>query len=204
MARGSSDEDKEIIRLYVTEHYSMQQIADTFNVSLNKIVYRLDKHSIERRNLSEAIRYLNLVKHQKGDFHVKSKLTNSEEKLKVAGTMLYWGEGTKTGGSVALCNSDPRIIILYLKFLREICGVSEKRLRIGLHIYPDHKAEKLIRYWSTVTGIPKKQFNVPYVHVGRRGTYKRLSKYGTVAVRYSDKKLLATINSWISEYNSIL
>ena len=53
----------------------------------------------------------------------KKDFTNlSSRELKIIGTMIYWGEGGKTGNwSVRIANSDPTIIIVMMKFFREIC-----------------------------------------------------------------------------------
>lgn len=118
--------------------------------------------------------------------------------------MIYWGEGTKSGNSVVLSNSDPKIIRLFLKFLRVICGVAEKRLRIVIHKYPDHDENKLREFWSNITKIPNSQFCKSFLHNKPTGNYKRISEYGTISLRYSDKTLLEIINRWISEYNEKL
>ena len=69
-----------------------------------------------------------------------------------------------------------------------------------LHLYPDQNIGTLKRFWSEVTQIPVSQFHVPHVHVGTKGSYKKKSQYGTVAIVYSDSELLKIINSWIAEY----
>ena len=114
--------------------------------------------------------------------------------------MLYWGEGTKGGNSVVFSNSDPDMIQLFLNFLRVICGIDEKRLRLLLHIYPDQNESKLKKFWSEKTKIPQAQFSKTFCHSGKNGTYKNLSPYGTISLRYSDKLLLNVINDWIKDY----
>lgn len=39
--------------------------------------------------------------------------------LHVAGCMLYWGEGNKGKNDLAITNSDPDLLRLFLRFLRE-------------------------------------------------------------------------------------
>lgn len=193
--------DKKIIGLYIDKKFSVQQIADLLNISSSKIRYILDQNKIERRNRSEAIRYLNITKLNKPEFKLINNLSNSQERLKLAGAMIYWGEGTKSGNSVVLSNSSPEMIAVFLKFLREVCGISEERLRVVLHYYQNQDEGKLIGYWSQIMKIPQRQFCKSFLHNIAGGSYKTKSQYGTISLRYSDKKLLGVINSWIKEYS---
>ena len=117
--------------------------------------------------------------------------------------MLYWGEGYKRGGEVSFSNSDPRMIKVFLRFLRHVCGVHEERLRMALHYYQDHNPKELMTFWSEQTQIPALQFHTPYLHVRNGGTYRELSRYGTATVHYADKKLLKQILTWITDYYSL-
>jgi len=190
---------KEIAILYQSG-LSAQQVSDELHISSSKVRYALAKQSISRRNHSSASQMLHLTKFGKKQCCVKSDFTGDEEHLRIAGTMLYWGEGTKSGSSVMFSNSDPQMVKLFLKFLREICGVEESRLRILLHIYDDQDENSLKTFWSKVTKIPLCQFSKTYYHSGKKGTYKKTCLYGTVSLRYSDNELLKIINNWISEY----
>jgi hypothetical protein len=192
--------NKKVVALYKDKFLSVQQIADKLDFSTFKVRYILDKSDVKRRKISEAITCLNLTKFNKGVFKIRENLSVNEEKLRIAGIMLYWGEGTKAGGSVAFSNSDPEMIKIFLEFLRNICVISEDRLRILLHIYSDHDENKLKIFWSNVTKIPESQFSKTWIHEKKGGTYKKVSKYGTIQLRYSDKRLLKIINGWIEEF----
>ena len=54
----------------------------------------------------------------------------TDRDLLIAGTALYAGEGAKTDGSVLFANSDPRMVALFLRFLRRFFDVDESRLRL--------------------------------------------------------------------------
>ena len=203
MARGHIDTTK-LLQMYAVDKLSMKQIAERFNSSVSGVVYHLNKLGIERRSIADAITALNVVKYKKPQFQPKKELSTEDEKLKIAGVMLYWGEGAKGHGSVQFANSDPAMIRLYLSFLRKICGVSEGRLKATVHYYPDHSPEALTKFWSEITRIPKTQFYKPHMHMGKRGTYKLKSTHGTIAIYYPDKKLLNLILSWIDMYGNNL
>ena len=189
--------DTRIVDGYENRKLSEMQIARLFSISPNRVRRILDQHQVQRRSISDAITNLNITRFNKKPFVAKTELNATDQLLKWAGIMLYWGEGTKKGASVALSNSDPLMVMIFMDFLRSICGVDEKRMRIGLHYYQDHNPDTLVAYWSKLTGVPKSQFDRPFLHNAGKGSYKLKSKYGTVAVRYSDTKLLTLIINWI-------
>lgn len=193
-------EESKIIDFYVSSKLSEAQISERLSVEPRVIRKILDKNNITRRTRSEAIRYLYITKFNKRPFVLKKKLSLREQQLKIAGTMLYWGEGSKKGNTVALANSDPDMIRTFISFLKKICGVDPRRIRAIIHYYNDHNPGELIEYWSRVTKIPRAQFYKPFLHKKARGTYRAKSNAGTISIQYSDKKLLEIINSWIRDY----
>lgn len=177
----------------------MMQVSERIGLSVSGISYYLNKFKISRRSISNATYNIYETKFHKKPFKLKKKLSRADFELKIAGIMLYWGEGAKTSDVVQFTNSDPDMIRLFLKFLRDICGVSKKRLRAIIHLYTDQDRIFLEKYWSSITNIPREQFYKSHVHVGKIGTYKNKSRYGTLAINYSDKRLLNVILSWIQE-----
>lgn len=193
---------KQVIDNYSLKNLSVAQIASNLNVSLAKVRYCLKKFEVPKRSISEAITSLNITKFNKIPFVPKRNLSFEERELRVAGIMLYWGEGAKTGGVVKFANSDPVMIKVFLKFLREICGIHEERLKALIHLYPDHDQSKIEKFWSGVAKIPLTRFNKSHIHLGKKGTYRNKSMYGTICINYSDKRLLKTILEWIEEYKT--
>lgn len=170
-------------------------------LNASRVRWVLKKYKIQKRTISEAVRQLYITKFDKKEFLLNTKLTPEQEKLKLAGIMLYWGEGTKKGHNVALANSDPVMVALFVRFLREICGIDENRLHITLHHYLDQNEPSLKKFWSKSLEIPLEQFYRSYAHLNTKGSYKKKSQYGTVSVQYSDVALLKVIIGWISEYS---
>lgn len=166
---------REIKQAYVERLLSEKQIAEKFRISPNAVRRCLDALEVKRRSRSEALRCVYVTRHGKRKFTLKKRLTPEEEKLKIAGTMLYWGEGSKNGATVTFSNSDPDMVRVFMRFLRVVCGVSEEHLRLTLHYYEDHNSQELIKFWSSITKIPQSQFHTPYLHLRRKsGTYKNL------------------------------
>jgi hypothetical protein len=191
--------DNKIVKLYESG-LSAKQISDYLDLSCFKVRRSLKLQSIPMRSQSNASRMLHITKFGKKPYCLKSQLTQEEDHLRPAGIMLYWGEGTKSGNSVVFSNSDPQMIKLFLKFLRNICGVDNSRLRILLHLYHDQNEKQLKNFWSKITGISINQFSKSYIHIAKGGNYKKISEYGTVSLRYSDKELLNMLNNWIDGY----
>jgi len=86
----------------------------------------------------------------------------SEREFFVLGLALYAGEGTKRGGSVCFANSDPRMIWMFVTWLRRFFDVDEMRLRVRLYLHDGLDLAAAIRFWSELTGIPPNQFIKPY------------------------------------------
>src|SRR3989344_2635271 len=194
---------KDIVQLY-KNGLSMMQIAQKLHLSISVARYWLDKKKIKRRSISEAITNLYITKFHKQPFRLKKNLSKNDQELKIAGIMLYWGEGSKTGNAIKFTNSDPKMIKLFVNFLRKICGISNNRLKALIHIYPDHNNIKLQKFWSEIIKIPLNQFYKSHIHKGEIGTYKYKSQYGTVAINYADKKLFEILLLWIEQYQEKL
>lgn len=127
----------------------------------------------------------------------------SKRDIFMVGLGLYIGEGSKTGGHVRIANSDPRMIVLAMKWFKEACGCKQENFRLAIHLYPDNNIERCLAYWSKVTGIPRSQFGKTQID---RREHKKSQKrgklgYGTaqLSVRGSGKLgvyLARKIEAW--------
>ncbi len=190
---------KLIKTLYCDEKLSMREISEKLGVNIDTVVYFMRKNKIPRRSLKEANALL--FKNKKLSFKENNTLSFIEEQLKLAGLILYWGEGYKTIKShgIDFANSDPDMVAIFVKFLRVIYRVDEKRFRILLYCYANQDIKSLIRFWSKLTGIPKKQFSKPYVRKDFKENGRKM-KYGMVHIRYADKKLFLSIMESVEEF----
>ncbi len=99
----------------------------------------------------------------------ESKIDNltSREKLLVL-CSLYWAEGSKK--DLGLSNSDPKLIGIYVQFLRECFDISGDRLRVSIRIYEDLDREKCLEFWEKIVGVPKENFvSVDVLHGRKTG-----------------------------------
>lgn len=198
----SKNTQNKIVELYVNDRLSAMQIAEKLNISNSTVCYWLVKKDVKKRSISEAVNNVYLTKFGKKPFELKKVISKVDNELKIAGIMLYWGEGAKTENTVKFANSDPEMIRVFLSFLREICGVQEERLKALIHLYPDNNEDELKIFWSKLTNIPISQFYKSHIHKGKIGTYKNKSRWGTITINYPDKKLLHVLLSWIEQYKA--
>jgi predicted DNA-binding protein YlxM (UPF0122 family) len=193
---------KEVKRLYYKNKLSVKDVASRLNVSIDAVFYCMRHNKLKRRKKEES----NSIRYERSEPSFKVKKINNEKLkiLKAIGVMLYWGEGYKTGkNTVDFANSDKDMIILFLKFLRKICGVDEKRLRVYPYFYANQNIDENKDYWSKIAKIDKNQFTRPYVRNDFNRDKLNKMPHGLIHIRYSDKKLLNLIKNWIEEYKKI-
>jgi len=114
------------------------------------------------------------------------------------GVALYWGEGGKTQTTTRLSNSDPAVITVIMRFFREVCLVPEEKFRGHVHTFAHQNADKAVRYWSEISGIPKNQFFKTYVKKSSASKHKRNTlPNGTLQVYAHDTIVFFRIMGWI-------
>lgn len=84
------------------------------------------------------------------------KLTQRE--FLIAGIMLYWAEGSKSGKNVQICNADPSFILFIMEWFRSCLSISEDRFSASVHYHQGQDYMTIERFWSDVAGIPLEQF----------------------------------------------
>lgn len=104
----------------------------------------------------------------------KTLLPLTEKELFIAGLFLYWGEGSKQRGVVAISNTDPRVIKFALFWMTKILEVPKMKIYIRLHLYKDMNQQAEEKFWSEILNIPLEQFKPSYIKkTNREGlTYK--------------------------------
>ena len=119
----------------------------------------------------------------------------SKYELMLIGATLYWAEGYKIEiqkGTPGICfaNSDPHMVALFLRFLREIIQISEEKFRVSIHIHPNIEAQPTIKFWAKVTNIPQERFRITR-QISRASKRKRPRNslpYGTLDLRVNNRR----------------
>lgn len=181
---------EELVRDLYSKNISAPEIGRKLGMTPWQVYDSLIRQGIQRRSYSEQskIRF----EQKPLSFSLKTKLSSRERDLMVSALMLYQGEGAKNGPTVDLANSDPQTISIFLKFLRKICRIDEKRLRFYLYCFSDQNPDALISFWSKLLRVKRDQFTKPYVRQNS-GKLRRIMQNGVLHVRYSDKKLHTAI-----------
>ncbi len=112
--------------------------------------------------------------------------------------LLYLCEGSKNrrAGRVCFGNSDPRVIRMFLSLLRRYFTVDEQRIRCQVMYRADQDFQKLVRYWSSVTDIPKTQFYQSQPDPRTRGKPTCKPHYaGVCVVQYGDARLFVMLQA---------
>ena len=117
----------------------------------------------------------------------------SERDLLVTGVALYAGEGGKTDGTVAFANADPRMITLFLTWLRRFFEIDETRLRMRLYLHEGLDLEEAMAYWSAITRIPVSQFGKPYRAIPDPSIRKNKHPYGCPRLDYACSRTHRTV-----------
>jgi len=126
----------------------------------------------------------------------------SRRELLLVGAALYWGEGAKIGknnNAIILSNSDPCLINLFLRFIREILAVDENKIRVGIQIHKNLDISKTKEFWSRITNLPTDRFYITQ-QVSSASHFKRPKRFlpfGTMIVRINSRQLAYRVRGYI-------
>jgi len=100
----------------------------------------------------------------------------------VAGTVLYWAEGSKTRSELSLSNADPRLLRTFIAWVRRYHGDDrEFVLKINLHADNDEPGAR--RYWARETGLGDVPFHKTFIKPDGTGHRKNHLAFGVCSVR---------------------
>lgn len=155
----------------------LSKVNHTFNYSPEKIHLM---HEARRKNLNNI--YSLAREEAQNEFE---KYRN--EPLFIAGLMVYAGEGDHSinNNLLRITNTNPKIILVFERFLEVYYPLFSPRIRIATLLYPDLDPSECLRWWSDSLGIGLEQFHNPVVIVGRHKT--RRLQYGVASLIISSK-----------------
>lgn len=175
--------------------YSYSQILQDIPVAKSTLslwlrdvkLANMQKQALTRKRLEAGLRGAEARKNNRLaiiDAHNRSALLEidriSKRELWLMGTMLYWAEGAKAkdnnvSARVLFSNSDPLMIKVFLKWVREILGVVDEDIIISLYIHETKKAQigEMISYWAFATGFPASKFDKIYFKKNKIGTNRK-------------------------------
>jgi len=140
----------------------------------------------------------------------------SRKELRLIGTALYWAEGYKrpivvngkerTSHPISLTNSDPGLIKLFIKFLKEICKIPSPKIRADIRLFENMNEQTVMKYWLKVTELPDCNFGKFYYGVSKSSQHKRPYNrlpYGTIQICVNNTRKFHQIMGWIEGLKNI-
>src|SRR3989344_1831626 len=134
--------------------------------------------------------------------------TLSEYEFFLIGACLYWAEGTKEkeyrpGSQFAFSNMDLEMIILFLRWLQNICKISKDMIGFEIMIHESHRErlDEVRTFWSKTTDFPLNKFSQVYFKnskikkTNRKNTGEKYHGVLKIKVRKSSD-LVRKIASW--------
>ncbi|OGN09724.1 MAG: hypothetical protein A3J46_02700 [Candidatus Yanofskybacteria bacterium RIFCSPHIGHO2_02_FULL_41_11] len=131
----------------------------------------------------------------------------SKKELWLMGIILYWKNGNKSDlrKGVHFSSSDPHMIKLFLKWLREVGGVQDEEIKFeifrkGNRTNKNNSPDKIIDYWMKAVGFSKGHSS----HIYFQKAGKKKSKPGFIRIKVAQSSMLARqITGWIEGLKNI-
>lgn len=132
-------------------------------------------------------------------------LTNRD--LWLSGIMLYWAEGSKEhensiGNQVQFSNSDPKMIKVFLRWLKEIIKIPKQDIIFEIYIHETGNTLRALDFWSKILSCDKNQFRVYFKkHHIKKTNRKNIGDnyYGLIRVRVKrSSNLNRKIAAWVN------
>lgn len=147
--------------------YAYSYIAEATGLSKSTLSYHLAGLSYKpneytKQHLSNARVEANITKNKKKLQSISRAKRCAQEDigmltsrdLLLLGIGLYLGEGSKTQNLVRLVNTDPKVVQLFIKWLK-MFGLRNKNIAIRIHLYPDSDVHISEQFWLKKTCLPK-------------------------------------------------
>lgn len=86
-----------------------------------------------------------------------------------------------------------------MRFLREVLGVKDARISVGIHLYPTTDVDAAKKFWAEITGLSIEKFYI-VTQVSRASQGKRpynTLPHGTLAVKTSSRLLFFKVKGMI-------
>ena len=191
------------------------ELSGLARARIAKRVYSGSVKALIKRNVSQT-RLAELKAKQIRESSQREVGELSKTELFFIGTALYWAEGykrpilkngrIKTYHPVCLSNSDPALVKVYMRFLREVCQIPDEKIGADVRIYQHQNEAYLLDFWSKTTGLPYDRFKKFYYGISLSSQHKRpfnILPYGTVQVRVNSTELYHRIMGWIEGLSRI-
>ena len=201
------------------EGKTIPEIASTLNVakssvslwvrdirltSEQKSVLESTKQQIERLNQASKQRHEEGMERRYISQQEGRERARQNDPLHEMGCMLYLGEGAKDPRAVVFVNSDPHMMIFFMRFLRESLKVNDLNLRLRLHCHTSDVQEhqRIKQYWLDLFNLKNDCFHKVNVLKASKTRANHLTN-GVCTICVYDARLMMHIYGAIQEYIGI-
>jgi hypothetical protein len=123
------------------------------------------------------------------------------------GCMLYWAEGSKYRNRAVFTNSDPDMVSLFLRFLRECFGVTADRvtLTVNVHLGNGMTLREIEAWWLDRLDLPPTCIRQATTNTASRASQRkrRTLPYGTVRLAVNSTFIVQSIYGAIQAYAGV-
>lgn len=128
----------------------------------------------------------------------------TERDLTMFALALYAGEGSKRGTSVIFSNSDPALMVAFVRWFRREFDPDESKFRLKLYLHADLDLGEAIEFWSSVLNVPPGQFNKPYRAVADKTLRSNRHVHGCASIVYHSALVHRRVMAMIAAIGSAL
>jgi transcriptional regulator with XRE-family HTH domain len=107
----------------------------------------------------------------------------TRREFQIAGIMLYWAEGSKSGDGIQICNADPLLMIFMMHWFRTFFPLTEDRFYGSIHYHEGQNEQEIKEFWSKLTKVPLQQFNKSFKKPPGTGHRKHYLQWGVFRIR---------------------
>jgi predicted transcriptional regulator len=209
--------EKQEARRLRSEGLSLKDIAEQLGVAKSSVsswVRDVTLTNAQRQNLDErrsgtinrsvagAAHNRETAQAQRLQQQQQGRLAACEGRLlHMMGCMLYWAEGAKLRNRIHFVNSDPNMIVLFARFLRDELMVHDDEFAVHIHCHTSDLAEiaRIEAYWLTLLDLSPACLKKTYVKKGSDTRHNRLENgICTIVVHRTD--LAMHVYGAIQEY----
>jgi hypothetical protein len=125
--------------------------------------------------------------------------------LHLAGCMLYWAEGAKARNAVKFSNSDPRMVVLFRRFLTEALAIEIDEIAMSINVYTNNGLSigDVEAYWLDLLGLPRssvRKHTVNQMPTSSSGRARDKLPYGVCSLYVHSTWMVQHIYGAIQEY----
>lgn len=102
--------------------------------------------------------------------------------LWLAGTVLYWAEGSKTKRILEMVNTDPRTLELFIQWVREFHDRNASFV-LSLHLHEGNNEPEAMSFWREAVGLPDARFTKTFIKPAGTGHRKNKLACGVCRVQ---------------------